>query len=117
MLHKSAVAERILEAKTAFQAKVEASFLPYNPNWTDQKEKAMEEILSAKAECCPDFCKSLIESEGVIAEAVPGDLFWSTGLTKEQCFVVKKSAWPGKNKMGKILTALKETIIEKNNNE
>ena len=108
MLHKSAehayqckkaiqtgnnkVAERILETKTAFQAKVEASFLPYNRNWTDQKEKAMEEVLSAKAECCPDFCKSLIESEGVIAEAVPGDLFWSTGLTKEQCYVVKKSA-------------------------
>ena len=133
MLHKSAehayqykkaiqagndkVAERILEAKTAFQAKVEASFLSYSPNWMDQKEKAMEEVLSAKAECCPEFCKLLTESSGVIAEVVPGDLFWSTGLTKDQCNVVKKSAWPGKNKMGRILSALKEIIIEKNNNE
>ena len=41
----------------------------------------------------------------------------STGLAKEQCYAVKKIAWPGKNKMGKILTALKEIVIEKNNNE
>ena len=111
------VAERILDAKSALQAKIEASTLPYNPNWMDQKEKVMEEVLSAKATCCPDFCNALTQSETVIAEAVPGDLFWSTGLTKEQCLVVKKSAWPGKNRMGKILAALKERVIEKNSNE
>ena len=118
MLHKSAehayqykkaiqtendkVAERILEAKTAFQAKVEASFLPYNPNWTDKKEKGMQEVLSAKAKCYSDFCKLLIESEGVIAEAVPGDLFWSTGLTKEQCYVLKKMCGLGKTRWARF---------------
>ena len=50
----------------------------------------MEEILSAKANCCPEFCNALTQSEAVIAEAVPGDLYWSTGLTKEQCLIVKQ---------------------------
>ena len=84
------VAERILDAKSALKAKIEAGMLPYNPNWIDQKEKVMEEILSAKANCCPEFCNALTQSEAVIAEAVPGDLYWSTGLTKEQCLIVKK---------------------------
>ena len=53
----------------------------------------------------------------MIAEAVPGDLFWSTDLTKEHCLTVKKRAWPGKNNMGKLLETLKESIIVKNNDE
>ena len=65
MLHKSAehayqykkamqigndkVATCIHEAKSSIQAKIEAKTLIYNPHWMDQKEKVMEEVLSAKA--------------------------------------------------------------------
>ena len=114
---KDKIAERILEAKSAYQAKVEASFLPFNPNWIDEKEKVMEQVLRAKSNGCPEFCEALLNSDTVIAEAVPGDLFWSTGLTKEQCLTVKRGVWPGKNKMGKLLVTLKESIIEKNNDK
>ena len=114
---KDKIAERILEAKSAYQAKVEASFLPFNPNWIDEKEKVMEQVLRAKSNGCPEFCEALLNSDTVIAEAVPGDLFLSTELTKEQCLTVKRGVWPGKNKMGKLLVTLKESIIEKNNDK
>ena len=90
---KDKVDERILEAKSAYQAKVKTTYFPFNLNWIDQKEKVMEQVLHSKANCCPEFCEALTNSEGVIAEAVPSDLFWSTGLTKGHYLTVKKSAW------------------------
>ena len=116
-LRNDNLGKSLLKNVLALQAKIEAKTLIYNPHWIDQKEKVMEEVLSAKAAACPEFCNTLTCSDSVLAEAVPGDLFWSTGLTKEQCLIVKKSAWPGKNRMGKILSTLKERIIEKNNDE
>ena len=111
---KDKVAERIFEAQTAFQAKTEASYLPFNPHWEDHKVKVMQDILSAKAKCSKEFCEALLSSHNVIAEAVPGDLFWSTGLNKTQCLSVKKSSWPGKNNMGKLLTKLRDNLLDAN---
>ena len=69
-------------------------------------------VLGAKAKSCPEFCEALLNSRNIIAEAVPGELFWATGLTKTATMCVKKAAWPGKNKMGKILAKLKEELLE-----
>ena len=107
---KDTIANRILESDTAYHAKTEASYLPYNPNWGDQKEKVMQTVLQSKAKYCPEFREALINSENVIAEAVPGELFWSTGLNKEITLRVKKASWPGKNRMGKLLSTLREEI-------
>ena len=94
------MAGRIFEAQTAFQAKTEASYLPFNPHWDDHKVKVIQDILSSKAKCSKEFSEALLSSHNVIAEAVPGDLFWSTGLNKTQCFSVKTSSWPVKKQHG-----------------
>ena len=86
--------------------------MPFNPNWIEQKTKVMEDILQAKAKCNPDFCEALITSHSVIAEAVPGDIFWSTGLNKEECLCVKKNHWPGQNRMGKLLSAIRDQLLQ-----
>ena len=109
---KDKVANRILEATSAYQAKTEASYLPYNPHWITQKEKVMQNILHAKAKSCPEFREALLDSQNVLAEAVPGELFWATGLNKEATLCVKKASWPGQNKMGKLLAKLKEELLE-----
>ena len=41
---------------------------------------------------------------------VPGELFWSTGLNKEITLCVKKASWPGKNRMRKLLSTIREEI-------
>ena len=97
---KDKIANRILEASSAYQAKTEASYLPFNPHWQDEKEKVMRNVLGAKAKSCPEFCEALLNSRNIIAEAVPGELV-ATGLTKTVTMCVKTAAWPGKNKMGK----------------
>ena len=109
---KDKIANRIMEASSAFQAKTEASYLPFNPHWIAEKEKVMQNILSAKARSCPEFREALLNSQSVLAEAVPGELFWATGLSKDVTMCVKKASWPGKNKMGKILAKLKEELLE-----
>ena len=111
---KDKVAERILQAGSAFQAKIEASALPYSPAWEEKKEDVMQQILLAKAKCCQEFHDKLMNTEGIFAESVPNDLFWSTGLSKEVTMVVKKSSWPGKNRMGKLLSTVKEAIFDSN---
>ena len=107
---KDKVAERILQAGSALQAKIEASSLPYSPAWEEKKEDVMQQVLLAKAKCCQDFYDKLMNTDGVFAEAVPNDLFWSTGLNKDVTMCVKKSSWPGKNRMGKLLSTVKEVI-------
>ena len=109
---KDKVANRVLEATSAYQAKTEASYLPYNPHWITQKEKVMQNIFHAKAKSCPEFREALLDSQNVLAEAVPGELFWATGLNKEATLYVKKASWPGQNKMGKLLAKLKEELLE-----
>ena len=73
----------------------------------------MQQILLAKAKCCQEFHDKLMNTEETFAEAVPNDPFWSTGLSKEVTMKkrVKKSSWPGKNRMGKLLSTVKEAII------
>ena len=90
------IAERILQANFALQAKIEAKALPYNLNWRSMKESVVLEILSEKMKSCKDFCEALMNADKVLAKGVPGDMYWSTGLTKEQSLLVKKSSWPGR---------------------
>ena len=60
---KNKIAERILQANSALQAKIEAKALPYNPNWTNRKESVMSEILSEKMKSCKEFCEGLMHAD------------------------------------------------------
>ena len=112
------VATEILSAKTALQAKRLSSSLPYNPNWELVKEDQMAQVLEAKAKGSPEFCDTLIQSSSnILVEAVQGDLFWSSGLNKEQVLRVKKNSWPGKNRMGKLLTDLRAKIVKESSSK
>ena len=71
---KNKIAERILQANSALQAKIEAKALPYNSNWTNRKESVMLEILSEKMKSCKDFCEDLMNADEVLDACVPGDL-------------------------------------------
>ena len=44
---QDSTANTILTAKNGKIAKDEASFLPYNPDWTSRKESVMKEVLEA----------------------------------------------------------------------
>ena len=43
----------------------------------------MQTVLQSKGKYCPEFREALINSKNAIAEAMPEELFWSTGLNRE----------------------------------
>ena len=53
----------------------------------------------------------------MLAEAVRGDYFWLTGLDKELLMLTKKKNWPGKNVMGKMLTEVRESLLQVRNDK
>ena len=78
------IAKVIHASKNEKLAKDEAAFLPYNPDWAGIKETQMKQILQAKAKCCLEFRKELLNTENsILAEAVRGDYYWSTGLDRD----------------------------------
>ena len=107
------IANQVLSAKTALNARRIASSLPFNPNWESVKEGQMAQVLEAKAKQCQEFCDMLKESgTKILAEAVPGDFFWSAGLNKCDILKVKKNSWPGQNRMGKLLMDIRAKVAK-----
>ena len=109
-------AKIILESKNGKIAKDEAAFMPYNPDWSTIKQETMKQVLEAKAKSCPEFKTALLKTENnILAEAVRGDYYWSTGLDKDLLMSTKKRYWPGQNVMGKLLCELRTKLrnIEK----
>ena len=70
----------------------------------------MKSILKCKLECVLDYKQLLLNSKGVIVEAVVNEGFWSSGLSKEKVFQRKSDDWPGKNMLGKLHMELREEL-------
>ncbi len=76
----------------------------------------MAEILEETAKQVPEFRTKLKNTNKKVqfVEATP-DLFWGAGLfNKEQTINTKSEAWPGKNKLGELLTDLAKKLKDKN---
>ena len=66
------------------------------PDWSAIKQEMMKQVLEAKAKSCPEFKITLLKTEiNILAEAVHGDYYWSTGLDKNLLMSTKKRYWPG----------------------
>lgn len=105
------IATKIKNASNALGAKMAARDLPYSDTWAEEKAEVMTDILNEKVKQVPEFKEELLQSQShKLVEAVPGELFWSSGLNKMDTSVTKIKYWPGKNIMGSLLTKLREDI-------
>ena len=68
----------------------------------------MKNILSAKLDCVREYKSLMLNSKGLIVEAVPGERFWSCGLSKAD--VYQQRSWSGDNMMGKLHMELRAEI-------
>ena len=67
------------------------------------------DILTAKKDQVEAFRVELAKTaQKELAGAAPGDYFWRIGLSMEQTKLTLKDKWPGTNKLGSILTSLRE---------
>ena len=78
-------------------------------SWKAVRVDMMRSIIKAKAEQVDEYRRDLLTSgKNIIAEAVPGEFFWSCGLSKES--IKQPEDWPGKNMMGKLHMELREKL-------
>ena len=75
-----------------------------DPNWAGQKEEVMMQVAYSKVKQVSAFKKELLETgERKLAETVPGEVYWASGMDEEMTRVTKRSYWLGENRMGQLL--------------
>ena len=111
---------KIVEAKSAFQAKKASKEIACDKKWEEQNVDLMEQIVAAKIESVPEVKAYLVNTGSrPIAEAVPFSSFWGTGLAREATLATDRSRWPGRNQMGSVLEKIradlqKDTVLKEN---
>ena len=106
-------AKLIKEAPAAYIARQVSKRLPYDPNWKNEKVTVMKGILEEKCKQVPEFREALTNSKSnTLVEAVPGQLFWSSGLNKQDTLNTKKKYWFGQNQMGLLLSEICGSMLQ-----
>lgn len=64
----------------------------------------------------PDMLKSLIDTKGkFLVEASPFDTIWGIGMSEDEAKKIDPSMWKGQNLLGKVLTKLRDDLMEEKN--
>lgn len=110
---KMQLADEVRRQKSACAAKRLVRNLRTEVGWESERLDVMRHIIQAKLESVPEYRHQLVNARRVIAECVPGDNYWSSGLSKDLTVWCREENWPGKNIMGKLHMKLREDIIDK----
>ena len=100
-------ASAIQVAKSALDAKKIGKLVVPSPSFSTNQIQIMTEIIKAKAEQVPVFAEYLKRHENshVFVETTY-DNFWASGLDKDATIHTYVEAWPGANKLGRIMTEI-----------
>ena len=81
--------------------------------WDEKKDQVMAAALKAKFMQHPELLKKLRDTgTRRIAEADPRSKYWGIGTSAETSKAKDPERWPGKNKMGQLLEALRAELKE-----
>ena len=76
-----------------------------SPSFVDQRETIMKEIVEAKVAQVPAFKDVLHKSQrNALFVETTFDDFWGSGLNKDGTLNTNPTKWPGKNKLGRIIS-------------
>jgi len=105
------VANKIKDAPNASTAKYQTRYLKPSATWKDEREEVMTQVLTEKAKQVPEFRDALIKTgEQTLVEAVRNEMYWASGLNKDDTLLTKKHFWMGKNRMGALLLSLRSKL-------
>ena len=92
------IAEIIATTTSPFEAKKSGQCIPTDSAWDQEHGKnIMKKVIDLAVED-PDFKEALIDTgSDVIAQALPGEYFWSAGLDKDALLFTRRKFWPGGN--------------------
>ena len=105
------VAEQILHANTPREAKSIAAVIKNSDpssHWNLVKYDVMRQVLRAKAESSEVFRQHLLDTgDKYLVESSVTDNYWGSGLSYNLTITTLPELFPGKNKLGKLLTELR----------
>ena len=107
-------ATAIQEAPSALDAKLIGNKVLASENFINSQYDIMKEIVEAKVSQCRDFHDILKNAppKAVFVESTYDD-FWGSGLNIAGTKHTNKTAWPGKNMLGDIITKLSKKMKKK----
>ncbi len=87
----------------------------WNENlWIDNRERIMDEALTAKFTSHPDLRKLLIDTNPkILVEASPVDKIWGIGLSPDQAYKTPEPThWKGLNLLGQSLMRVRQQLLQ-----
>ena len=110
MYGREDIAAQIMELSSGFDIWLCAKRVMVDDRWVQIRVDTMKKILTSKLFHCEEYRKKLLSCNGIIVEAVPGDTFWSSGLSKEKVLTTPQKEWPGQNVMGSLHMELRDEM-------
>ena len=114
------LANEVLAARSPADAKEIAWRVPLelHKGWHSMKRTVMKQILHAKADYCPLFKSTLMDSGNKNLVESTQDLFWASGLSPHDSSTTHPAFYPGGNQLGRVLESIrtelhKESVLVK----
>ena len=111
----TAMAERILATNQAHEQKLMGSQVSgfISTVWNEHREVIVYDANWAKFSQNSGLAKRLLATgQAVLAEANPRDFIWGIGLAEEDPLALNPLAWPGENRLGKVLMRVRDRLGE-----
>ena len=107
------IVDEIMAARSAADAKDIAARIPreLQRDWHRVKRDVLKEILHAKADCCPLFKRTLLESDGKRLIESTQDVYWASGLSPRDTTSTRPPYYPGSNHLGRILEQVRSWLL------
>ena len=114
MFNDTEIENAILKADSPYEAKKLGRMVKdfdYR-RWDHHKDKIMHDILIEKFLQNKDLQDHLMSyhMDSLYVECAPWDKYWGNGISIEESRKIEPNKWPGKNKLGHILKAIRMHI-------
>ena len=106
------LANEVLAARSPADAKEIAWRVPLelHKGWHGMKCTVMKQILHAKADYCPLFKSTLMDSGNKNLVESTQDLFWASGLSPHDSSTTHPVFYPGSNQLGRVLESIRTEL-------
>lgn len=110
--NQTELAEQILQAETPSEAKYLSRCLIKLGLWNSDSSTLMTKICLAAANENVTYRANILKTKDrYLAESIPGNYYWSTGLSHKVSKNTVTYMFPGDNEMGKILMVVRDQLI------
>ena len=104
------VASGIMKEQSAFKMWLMAKQIQVDDRWLKSRVRIMRGILQSRLAQDATYRQKLLCCDGIIVEAVRGDVFWSSGLDGVDVVATPQAEWPGENVMGRLHMEMRHTL-------